>query len=223
MAGMAFTTVAAGRRWMPLGFILCLTLSLDAAAQDIRIAEDLPRAEIEVGGLALRIERAQDPAAMLTGEFARTARACPPFCVQPVVAAPGVATVGELELIAFLQEAVAAGTGIVVDARLPEWHVKGTIPGAVNVPFATLAPDNPYRQDLLIALGALPTSDGRLDFSAAFDITVFCNGAWSDQAPRALRHLLEAGYPPEKLRYYRGGMQDWQVLGLTVAPPGQQG
>jgi rhodanese-related sulfurtransferase len=192
-------------------------------AQEARIAEDLPVAEVEVGGLALRIERAQDPAAMLTGEFARTARACPPFCVQPIRIDPAVPTWGELELIGFLQEAVAAGSGILIDARLPEWQAKGTIPGAVNVPFATLAPDNPYRQDILIALGAVPGANGRMDFSTALDVVVFCNGAWSDQAPRAIRHLLDAGYPAEKLRYYRGGMQDWQVLGLTVAPPGQQG
>ena len=27
------------------------------------------------------------------------------------------------------------------------------------------------------------------------------------------------GYPPDKLRYYRGGMQMWQVLGLTTVIP----
>ena len=28
--------------------------------------------------------------------------------------------------------------------------------------------------------------------------------------------LLKMGYPPEKLKYYRGGMQAWTSLGLTV-------
>jgi rhodanese-related sulfurtransferase len=209
-----------------LGPVCLCALALSAspvAAQDSRIAEDLPLAEIDLGGFALRIERAQDPAAMLSGEFARTARACPPFCIQPIRVAPGVATLGELELIAFLQEQVASGAGLLIDARLPEWHAKGTIPGAVNVPFATLAPDNPLREDLLLALGVTRLGEGQYEFSAAMEIALFCNGAWSDQAPLALQYLLEAGYPPEKLRYYRGGMQDWQVLGLTVAPPGQQG
>lgn len=210
------------RLWSVCLWVVALSSS-PALAQDIRIAEDLPRAEIDLGGFALLIERAQDPAGMLTGEFARTARACPPFCIQPASVAPGVATLGELELIAFLQEQVASGVGLLVDARLPEWHAKGTIPGAVNVPFATLAPDNPLREELLRALGVARLDDGQYDFSAAMEIALFCNGAWSDQAPLALRSLLEAGYPPEKLRYYRGGMQDWQVLGLTVAPPGQQG
>jgi rhodanese-related sulfurtransferase len=104
-----------------------------------------------------------------------------------------------------------------IDARLPEWYAKGSIPGAVNLPFATLASDNPYRNDILLALGAQPLGGDTFDFSAALELTVFCNGAWSDQAMRALRALRAAGYPPEKLHYYRGGMQDWQMLGLTVA------
>jgi hypothetical protein len=32
--------------------------------------------------------------------------------------------------------------------------------------------------------------------------------------------LLSHGYPPEKVYYYRGGMQMWKVLGLTVVMPG---
>ena len=52
---------------------------------------------------------------------------------------PGVATVGELDLFACLRDKASAGTGVLLDARLPEWFAKGSIPGAVNVPFATLA------------------------------------------------------------------------------------
>ena len=48
---------------------------------------------------------------------------------------------------------------------------------------------------------------------------LFCNGIWSDQSLRGLQALRAAGYPAEKLRYYRGGMQDWQILGLTVVVP----
>ena len=28
--------------------------------------------------------------------------------------------------------------------------------------------------------------------------------------------MIEAGYPAERICYYRGGMQSWRVLGLTV-------
>jgi hypothetical protein len=32
--------------------------------------------------------------------------------------------------------------------------------------------------------------------------------------------MIDAGYPAERISYYRGGMQSWRVLGLTVAQPG---
>jgi 3-mercaptopyruvate sulfurtransferase SseA len=49
--------------------------------------------------------------------------------VQPIQLAPGVRTVGELELI----EQLGAGAAL-VDTRLPHFHRAGTIPGAVNLP-----------------------------------------------------------------------------------------
>jgi hypothetical protein len=30
--------------------------------------------------------------------------------------------------------------------------------------------------------------------------------------------MIEAGFPAEKIFYYRGGMQNWNMLGLTVIP-----
>lgn len=44
----------------------------------------------------------------------------------------------------------------------------------------------------------------------------FCNGPQCPQSPTAIRKLLSAGYPPEKILYYRGGMHDWITLGLPV-------
>jgi rhodanese-related sulfurtransferase len=31
-----------------------------------------------------------------------------------------------------------------------------------------------------------------------------------------IKALLEVGYPAEKIKYYRGGMQAWTSLGLSV-------
>ena len=72
------------------------------------------------------------------------------------------------------------------------------------------------------ALGAAPIGGG-FDFSGAVDLMVFCNGPWCDQGPRAIRHLISAGYPAAKLHYYRGGMQDWLILGLTTIQPASNG
>ena len=197
---------------------MCLLLApaLPARAEAPALVEGLPELRFDVNGQSFTIARNPDPQAVLTGDFARTSRACPPFCIQPMQALPGVPTLGELELFAFLRDKVATGNGILLDARLPEWFAKGSIPSAVNVPFATLAPENPFRYDILQALGARPAGGGKLDFAAVPELVVFCNGAWSDQSARALKALVEAGYPVEKLRYYRGGMQDWVMLGLTV-------
>lgn len=192
--------------------------SLPGVAQDVRITQDIDTRSITLNGTDIMIGRIQDPDHRLEGEFTRTSRPCPPFCITPMVLAPGLATLGELEVIDFLENQVATGEGLLLDSRLPEFFVKGTIPGAVNLPFATLDPTNPYRDDILRALGAVNTGGG-WDFATAKTLAVFCNGAWCDQAPRAVRHLLTAGYPVDKLRYYRGGMQAWLQLGLTTHIP----
>ena len=191
-------------------------------AQDVRITANQPDSSFTVDGQSFNIGRTQDQEHQLTGEFARTSRACPPFCIQPAQIASGVGSIAELEILAFLELNVAQGTGLLIDSRLPDWFAKGTIPAAVNVPFATLEATNPYRTEILQALGATGALDD-LDFSNALNLVLFSNGPWDDQASRAVLNLLDAGYPPEKLQYYRGGMQDWQLLGLTVAVPDQAG
>ena len=44
----------------------------------------------------------------------------------------------------------------------------------------------------------------------------FCNGPQCGQSPTAIRALLAAGYPADKMLYYRGGLHDWLTLGLPV-------
>lgn len=187
-----------------------------ASAQDVRITETAAQRSFVINDTPILIERIQDTAHRLTGEFTKTSRPCPPFCITPIDVAPGVRTVGELELLDFMDTEVSAGIGLLLDTRVPEWFSKGTIPGALNMPFSTLDPQNPYRNDILRALGGRKAGNG-WDFTDAQDLLLFCNGPWCDQSPRAIRHLLSAGYPPEKLLYYRGGIQVWQSLGLTMA------
>jgi len=193
-----------------------------ALAQDVRITPDTGERSFTLNGERITIARIQDQQNRLDTEFTKTSRPCPPFCIHEMRAAPGVETVGELEVMDFLETAVARGSGLLVDSRVPAWFEKGTIPGSVNVPFSTLEPSNPYRDDILRALGAVERG-GRLDFTGAMELLLFCNGPWCDQSPRAIRNLIDAGYPPEKLRYYRGGMQLWLLLGLTVLEPQSQG
>lgn len=196
--------------------IIASLMTSTAIAQDVRITTFKNDATFMLNGQTFTVTRNQDTSATVQGEFALTSRACPPNCLQPMIAAPGIATVGELELLAFLEDNVTNRTGLLLDTRTPFEFGAGSIPGAVNVPFMTLAADNRYRNDILRALGAVDGSGDALDFTNTMSLTVFSGGVWSSDAPDAIGHLLAAGYPPEKLFYYRGGLQAWVHVGLTV-------
>ena len=193
-----------------------------AWALEVNLADQLPFLDVEIEGKRVRIQRIQDTSNRLDNSFAKTSRPCPPFCIGPMHAAIGVETVGELELLDFLVKKVRTNRGLLVDARLPEWYQRGTIPGSVNVPWTILVagPDNPFTAKMLRALDAVE-ENGEWDFRRALELLLFCNGPWCDQSPRAIKNLISLGYPPEKLYYYRGGMQVWQLLGLTTVVPEQ--
>lgn len=146
----------------------------------------------------------------------RSGPPCPPSCLQPMTAAPRVETLGEVEVIAFLQGPFSAGLGLVVDVRAPALFSAGSVPGAVNVPAVTFHPDNPYRADLLSALGVTAAGTAP-DFTDALTLLVLGSGPDDALAGETLGHLIAAGYPPEKVKYYRGGVSTWQVLGLDVS------
>lgn len=144
----------------------------------------------------------------------RTGPSCPSSCVQPIRVSSGVDTLGELEVISFLQTAVSGGSGLLVDVRAPARFSSGSVPGAVNVPLATFLPENPYRSDLLSALG-VTNANAAPGFAQAFTLVLFGNGPDDADAPNAIGHLLDAGYPDAKIKYYRGGASTWSTLGLS--------
>jgi rhodanese-related sulfurtransferase len=185
-------------------------------AQDVRITTFKSDSTFTLNGQTFTVSRDQNTGTTLRGEYALTSRACPPNCIQPLVVANGVVTFAELEVLAFLEEHVTGGTGLLVDARAPADYATGSVPGSVNVPFPTLAPDNRFRDDILRALGAVDQGEDTLDFSQAMELTLYSGGPWSADAPTAIESLLAAGYPAEKLFYFRGGMQAWAHVGLTI-------
>lgn len=203
---------------------LILTGSWLVQAEDevkIKITQDIPYLDVRHNGKTVRIMRIQDPEHRLTNSYAKTSRPCPPFCVHPIKVADGVQTVGELELLNFLDKQVKQGKGALIDARLPQWYEKGTIPGSVNIPFPILTAgiDNPHTAKILKLLGGKVNKDGSWNFENARELMLFCNGLWCGQSPRAIAALIKIGYPKAKLHWYRGGMQAWQLLGLTTVIP----
>jgi rhodanese-related sulfurtransferase len=188
---------------------------------DYNICIGIPTVEALHLGNLVTIRREQDQAATIRAEYALTARKCPPYCIQPMQLAPGVETLGELEVLDCLKR-IRQGESqlMVVDSRTPDWYAKGTIPGAANIPYAQNMAGQPtdlpgVKQTLTDLFGAKETA-GAYDFSAACTLAIFCNGPWCGQTPNYIRTLLAFGYPASKLKWYRGGMQDWCSLGLTV-------
>ncbi|MBU2992517.1 rhodanese-like domain-containing protein [Octadecabacter sp. 1_MG-2023] len=145
---------------------------------------------------------------------------CATPCLSPMTVAENVATLGELDVIQFLSSQVETGDGLLVDARNPDQRTVGIIPASVNIPATTVSPENPYRNEIIMALGA-EQFEGIFDFSDVMTLVVFDAGPATNDAQTLISDLLGAGYPPDKIAYYRGGMQVWTTLGLTTAEPPQ--
>lgn len=184
--------------------VLMLAAGTALAGTEVSITKDMLSVTVETRNGPVTIDRIQDTENEIDGEWARTSRPCPDFCIQPMAPAQGVSTIGELELIEMLQDPEA----VVVDSRTRDWFEGGTIPGAVSIPYS-------YVVDELGQLGCEPDFDG-WDCSNAKHVALFCNGIWCGQSPTAIRNMIEAGYPADRISYYRGGMQVWRLLGLTV-------
>ncbi len=206
-------------RWVMV-WMGALVLAMPGLAAEVKINQSLEKFVVDVMGVPVTIERNQDTLHRLQNSYTKTSRPCPPFCIQPFAMVPGVQTIGELELIRFMQKDVAKNQGVLVDARMPKWYREGTIPGAVNIPFSIFSRTHgdQYINKLLPLLGA-QKSGGAWQFDRAQKMAIFDNGPWCSQANLAIKNLLKLGYPRSKILYYRGGMQYWQILGFTTLKP----
>ena len=203
---------------------LLLSTSLFAADKiAVKITPDIASVEVMHDGKKTTIMRNQDQKSTVKPAFAKTSRKCPPFCIQPAVVAPGVETIAELEILAYLSKMNAGDDSIlVIDSRTPDWVKKGTIPGAVNIPWTALNPakgaDPISIGEILVDQFGVKEIEGLWDYSGAKTLVMFCNGMWCGQSPNNIKNLLKFGYPADKIKWYRGGMQDWEMLGLSTAP-----
>jgi rhodanese-related sulfurtransferase len=213
---------------------LALAAGLAAAsafAADNKITPLIETVEVKNNGETVVIQRGHDRDATLPAIFQKTDRGCPPFCVQPMVAVPGVDTIGELEMLEYLKRRSQGDESIlVIDSRTPDWVMRGTIPGAVNIPWNQINTDTsgtfetPAEADTLVHIladefNANKTASGDWDFSQAKTLVLFCNGIWCPQSTANIKTLVDLGYPVYKLKWYRGGMQDWVSVGLTTVKP----
>lgn len=201
---------------------LSATLSpLQGTALDVAISTKIDSVEVIHKGQKITIVRNQDVDNMVHPGYAKTSRKCPPFCIQPATLAEGVETIGELEILDYLKRSSEGDQSIlVIDSRTPDWVKNGTIPGSTNIPWTELkqgAGADPFTiANILEQQFGAQSLEGLWDFSNAKTLVLFCNGMWCGQSPSNIKTLLKFGYPAHKLKWYRGGMQDWHNLGLTV-------
>ncbi len=220
---------------MPLSAVL-LMVSLATAssvfAEENKITPTLGSVDVIHNGATVTIKRGHDRHATMPEIFQKTDRGCPPFCVEPMIAAPGIETVGELEVLDFLHRMSQGESDLLlVDSRTPDWVMRGTIPGSINIPwnrinrdtagtFETPAEADGFHHILEDEFGVgRNAATGAWDFRDAKTLVLFCNGIWCPQSTANIKTLVGIGYPVHKLKWYRGGMQDWVSVGLTTVTP----
>ncbi|CAM4020468.1 rhodanese-like domain-containing protein [Gillisia hiemivivida] len=112
--------------------------------------------------------------------------------IQSIKAAQSVQTIGELEVYQHHMKGYS-----IIDARKPDTSDGVTIPGSKNIPY----------EELIERMDELDENNPSI---------FFCNGPQCPQSSTAIKNLLDAGYPADRILYYRGGMHDWITLGLPV-------
>ncbi len=194
-----------------------------ADERPVNITHSVSSVEVRHQGGTVQIERNPDTENMLDPDYSLTSRPCPPFCIQPMNLAPGVETIGELEMLDYLKKAGHDPRLLVIDSRDGDWPLRsGIIPGAVVLPWQELHPahsDTDKIADILIFRFGAVRQGGLWNFENARTLVMYCNGPWCGQSPTNIKQLLALGYPAHKLKWYRGGMQDWKMLGLTTVAP----
>ncbi|MGV6810226.1 MAG: rhodanese-like domain-containing protein [bacterium] len=211
----------------------------DDANKPVGITAELSSITVKHKGEDVEIKRNPDNNAVVDDYFAKTSRPCPPFCIQPMKVDDAVDTIGEIEIIDYLKKRAEGDESIlVIDSRTKTWVSRGTIPSAKNISWIALNPKKGATTEdimnLMVKEFGVKLMDGAddiavdeaivagdtskvFDFKEAKTLVMFCNGMWCGQSPSNIKTLLKFGYPAEKLKWYRGGMQNWSNLGFTTA------
>lgn len=124
--------------------------------------------------------------------------------LQELIPSPGVHPVTELEILKAMNDKDA----MIIDMRQQDHFVEGTVPKAINIPYTEVS----LRLD---ELGCEKTA-GKWQCDNAKKVYGFCNGPVCPQSPIAMKAMVREGFPADKIYYYRGGMLDWEALGLTT-------
>ena len=208
---------------LTVGMTFSANLFAGSADGPVAITKGVSSVSVMHDGKKVKISRNQNNKNKINPAFAITSRACPPFCIQPSILAPGIETIAENEMLSYLSKMAKGDKSIlVIDSRTPNWVKKGTIPGSVNLPWTKLNPakgaDPISIAEIMEEQFNVTENEGLFNYSKAKTLVMFCNGMWCGQSPNNIKNLLKFGYPAHKIKWYRGGMQNWETLGLTTVP-----
>ena len=85
-------------------FLLITNVSTASGNEfDVNITNEISFIGVKHNGKEVRIQRNQSLDNLVNSEYAKTSRKCPPFCIQPHNLGNGVETIGELELLNYLE------------------------------------------------------------------------------------------------------------------------
>ena len=183
----------------------------------VKITEDIPYLYVTHMGQKIKVTRIQDTNNVLTDDYTKTSRECPPFCIHPIKFNDEIKTIAEVEIVNFLKDKVPSQKGLLIDARLKSWYELETIPSAINIPYTVIqSADKKVAQKMFSLLGMKVEKSGTWNFDDAKELAVFDNGIWCEQSHHFIEGMLKFGYPTEKMFYYRSGFQGWKLLGLTT-------
>ena len=140
--------------------------------------------------------------------------------ISPMKAAENIDTYGEVEVLDFIEKSKNNKNLLLVDTRTENWYNHETIATAVNVPYVYMKKSQyPDEFEEALETFGVEKKDGKYDFTNAKTLLMFCNAIWCGQSPEAMKELIAIGYPQEKMKWYRGGMQSWLSVGLTTIKP----
>ncbi|SFV76567.1 hypothetical protein MNB_SUP05-4-32 [hydrothermal vent metagenome] len=185
--------------------------------KSVYIKPNILQIKVIINGEEVVIQRNQDRKALVTKFYQKTGRGIikPMHPFKP----HAVETIAEHEMIDYISRvSLPEWNTAVVDARKSVWlTLTGILPGATHVPFHKFNKDKNYAREVMEEeFGVIYDANGIRDFSSAKTLAIYCNGNWCRMSPELIWGLLNYGYPAEKIKYYRGGMQAWQLLGLTT-------